>query len=215
MFTSLNSARHLVKNMTSSDYLLPGNALREELDALQEGIELALALRTSTAAAPVADSEILPQFTNSDGSRLAYGLLVAVKDAEDGRSRANEELEKPLKLRDLCYLFGAPQIRKLLEQRIHEIQATCPDAPLTSADRRTKLRDDDAELVNRQEQEERAVLALRARGHRVLRRENLDPDVLLRVWNEPRPSATSIAEDAAALLGASYDEDEDSDEAAA
>ena len=199
--------------MNGPFYLLPGHAARLELDGQQEGIDLLQAQREALETSPRTPDEAMALLCRKNYSTLEAAVSNAVTNTYDGPSAVARLIDEKATLADLLFLFG-DKAKAALKKHVEALAESHAVKPISSADRRTKLRELDAELVERQEQEERAVLALRARGHRVLRRANLDPDVLLRVWNEPQASATSVAEDAAALLGV-LDDDDDSDEAAA
>lgn len=165
-------------------YLLPGNSQRERLDSLQERLNSLLAQRGDLAAAPRGPVEVEDFFkTAIPYSGLRAAAKSATRDPEEGFAQAVNHLAEPLSYADLRWLFGK-EADAAMRQRIAEITETSGRSPIDMASRRSALKSLDAQIDELAVEEEREVLALNQAGYRVLRRANVDAELLLRVWNE-------------------------------
>ena len=165
-------------------YLLPGNSQRERLDSMQDRLNGLLAQRGDLAAAPREQAEVEDFFkTSISYSALRAAATNATRDPEEGFACAVNHLAEPLSYADLRWLFGEVA-DAAMRQRIAEITETSRRPPIDMAGRRLALKILDTQIDELAVEEEREVLALNQAGYRVLRRANVDAELLLRVWNE-------------------------------
>ena len=170
-------------------YLLPGHALREALDKLQADIDSLHAERESIKSAPRTVVEV-EAFFEREAARYS-GLAVAARSAasslDDGFACAVTHL-KTLTYADICWLFG-DMARNAMRDRVSEMIGGSRTAPVADSERRKAVRLLDDRVQELETEEEREVLRLSAQGYRVLRRSNVNPKLLLHLWQESDASA--------------------------
>jgi hypothetical protein len=166
-------------------YLLPGHALRESLDRVQDRVDALHSERETLRAAPRPVTEVDAFFESQSQrfSALVFAARNALSDVDDGYASVRALYSQPLTYADIRWLLGETARNELI-QRLTEIAIGSAVAPVDDAVRRQRLADLDGEIASAAHEEEHEVLALSAKGYRVQRRANVDPEMLLRTWQQ-------------------------------
>ena len=165
--------------------ILRGDARRQKLDEIQVRRENLLVERAAALDAVATPDEyrtaLHRSIASKDRSSLRFSarLMLHADRPREGRVFASLDADRPLTLHDLAWLFGEEHV----VSRITD--AVGPDAhdnAMTLADRKAALADLDKRIRALEEDEEAEVLRLQEQGIFALRRETVDPKILLEVW---------------------------------